>query len=308
MSLRLWALLGLLAAIWGSSYMFIALGLADVGPFALVFLRAALAALVVVPLGFRHRRTLTGRWPAMVLLALTQVAVPFLLITAAEQRIPSGLAGVLVASQPLWLAVLLPVVGAGRPAVVSIIGTVIGFGGVALVAGHDGSGAVDLVGVAMVLGAGLSYAFATWWARRTMTGVNGMAQTGAMLAVASVLVAPFAAFQVPHSISLTSGGAILVLAVAGTGGAFLIFARLVKEAGPARASLVSYLAPAFALGYGAILLDEPIGIAGVVGLALILGGSWLGTRTSARRAARRGEVVPPVGVIPEPRPAGRRGS
>ncbi|MQA76899.1 MAG: EamA family transporter [Streptosporangiales bacterium] len=308
MSLRLWALLGLLAAIWGSSYMFIALGLADVGPFALVFLRAALAALVVIPFGIRHRRTLSGRWPAMVVLALTQVAVPFLLITAAEQRIPSGLAGVLVASQPLWLAVLLPVVGSGRPAAVSAVGTVIGFGGVALVAGHDGSGAVDLVGVVMVLGAGLSYAFATWWARRTMTGVNPMAQTGAMLAVASVLVAPFAAFQVPHAIHLTSGAAILVLAVVGTGAAFIIFARLVKEAGPARASLVSYLAPAFALGYGATLLDEPLGIAGVAGLVLILAGSWLGTRSSARRAVRRAAVVPPVGVIPEPRPAGRRGS
>lgn len=282
MTARSWGLLGLLAAIWGSSYLFIALGLTDVSPVMLVFLRAALAAAVVVPLGLRYRHTLRGHWKAMPVLALTQVVAPFLLISFAEQRIPSSLAGVLVSSQPLWLAMLLPLLGAGRPTLVTGIGTLAGFGGVALVTGYDGSGAVDVAGVLMVLGAGLSYAVATWWARHAMTGVHPLAQTAAMLTTASIVLVPFAAFSLPSSIGLVSGGAILVVAVLGTGGAFIIFTWLVKNVGPARASLVSYLAPAFALGYGAVLLHEPVGVLSFVGLALVLAGSWLSTRTTLR--------------------------
>lgn len=293
MTVRSWGLLGLLAAIWGSSYLFIALGLSDVSPVMLVFLRAALAAAVVVPLGMRHRHTLRGHWKAMPVLALTQVVAPFLLISFAEQRIPSSLAGVLVSSQPLWLALLLPLVRAGRPTLVSGFGTLAGFGGVALVTGYDGAGAVDVAGVLMVLGAGLSYAVATWWARRTMTGVHSLAQTAAMLTTASIMLAPFAAFSLPGSIGAVSGGAILVVAVVGTGGAFIIFTWLVKNVGPARASLVSYLAPAFALGYGAVLLHEPVGVWSFVGLALVLAGSWLSTRTTlrVRWPVRRHRVV-----------------
>lgn len=286
MTARSWGLLGLLAAIWGSSYLFIALGLTDVSPVMLVFLRAALAAAVVVPLALRHRHTLRGHWKAMPLLAITQVVAPFLLISFAEQRIPSSLAGVLVSSQPLWLALLLPLLRAGRPTLVSGIGTLAGFGGVALVTGYDGAGAVDVAGVLMVLGAGLSYAVATWWARHAMTGVHPLAQTAAMLTTASIVLAPFAAFSLPSSIDLVSGGAILVVAVVGTGGAFVIFTWLVKNVGPSRASLVSYLAPAFALGYGAVLLHEPVGVLSFAGLALVLAGSWLSTRTTLRLPRR----------------------
>src|SRR5690606_32024572 len=118
------------------------------------------------------------------LLAISQVAVPFLLISAAEQRLPSGLAGVLIASQPLWFVVLSPLLGSGRPALLSLAGTVAGFGGVALVVGYGGSGTVDPLGVAMMLGAALFYAFGAWWARRTMTGVHPLTQTGATLTTA----------------------------------------------------------------------------------------------------------------------------
>lgn len=296
MALRSWALLGLLAAVWGSSYLLIALGLGSFQPAALVFLRVALAAAVIVPVGMRYRHTLSGRWKALPLLAATQVAVPFLLISTAEQRLASGLAGVLVASQPLWLVVLAPVLGSGRPAWISLLGTVAGFGGVALVVGYDGSGAVDPLAVAMMLGAALCYAFGAWWAKRTMTGAHPLAQTGATLTTASLLVVPAAAFQVPSSVSLVAGGAVVALAVVGTGGAFVVYNRLIKDAGPARASLVSYLAPGFALGYGAVILREPFGWNSVVGLALILGGSWLSTRTSLtrprREAAREPVAVP----------------
>lgn len=286
----------LLAAIWGSSYLLIALGLHSFEPAFLVFLRVAIAALVIVPFGLRHRVTLQRRWKALPLLAATQVAVPFVLISAAEQRLPSGLAGVLVASQPLWLVVLMPLLRQGRPAWTSLLGTLAGFGGVALVVGPLSSGhPVDPVAVAMMLGAALCYAFGAWWARRTMTGVQPLAQTGATLVTASLLVAPVAAFQLPHEVHLVPVVAVTTLAAVGTGAAFVIYNRLIKDAGPARASLVSYLAPGVALGYGATILHEPLGWNSVGGLLLILAGSWLSARTSPGRtrqsSAQDAEVV-----------------
>lgn len=296
MSVRSWLLLGLLAAIWGSSYLLIALGLRSFEPGMLAFLRVALAAALIVPFGVRYRHTLRGRWRALPLLAISQVAVPFVLISTAEQRLPSGLAGVLVASQPLWFVVISPLLGSGRPNWLSLIGTVAGFGGVALVVGYDAHGSVDPLAVAMMLGAALFYAFGAWYAKRTMTGAHPLAQTGATLVTASILIAPIAAFQLPTSVAPVPAAAVTVLALVGTGGAFVIYNRLIKDAGPGRASLVSYLAPGFALGYGAVVLHEPLGVNGVLGLALILAGSWLSTRTSLRRWARPAPTDQPVPV------------
>lgn len=290
MSVRSWLLLGLLAGIWGSSYLLIALGLTGFEPAFVAFLRVFLAAAVVVPFGLRHWRTLSGHWRSLPLLAATQVAVPFVLISTAEQQLASGLAGVLVASQPLWLVVLMPLLRQGWPALTSIAGTVTGFVGVALVVGPSGSGDVDPAAVAMMLGAALCYAFGAWWAKRTMTGVQPLAQTGATLTTATVLIAPVAAFQVPHELHLGASAAVVVLAVVGTGGAFVIYNRLIKDAGPARASLVSYLAPAVALGYGATILHEPLGWNSVLGLALILSGSWVSSRAPLRRRRAAAEV------------------
>lgn len=296
MSVRSWLLLALLAAIWGSSYLLIALGLDGFDPVFLAFLRVALAAVVVVPFGLRHRRSLTGRMRHLPLLAATQVAVPFVLISTAEQHLASGLAGVLVASQPLWLVVLMPVLRQGRPGLLSIMGTAAGFGGVALVAGPIGGGDVDLLAVAMILGAALCYAFGAWWAKRTMTGAQPLAQTAATLTTAALMIAPVAAFQLPHELDAGSSLAVGVLAVVGTGGAFVIYNRLIKDAGPARASLVSYLAPGFALVYGATILHEPLGWSSVFGLALILSGSWLSSRTPSPRQSR----LPAVDRAPAP--------
>lgn len=276
-SSRLWAALIVVAAIWGSSYLFISLALEDVGPFMLVFLRVGLAALVLLPVLIRMRRSLAGRWHRVLLIALPQVAIPFVLISAGERRIDSGLAAILVATMPLWIVVLMPVLGLGRPTVRAIVGTVVGLVGVVLLFGGVGTGTeVDAVGAGMVVVAALCYAIGSTLVRRWMAGVHPVVVTASVMSAATVLLTPFAAFDVPAQ--WPGGlaiGALLMLALVCTAAAFVLYNRLIAEAGPQRASLIGYLAPAFAVAYGATLLDEPLGVGTFVGLGLILFGSWL---------------------------------
>lgn len=272
-----WAALIGLSAIWGSSYLFISLALEGVGPFMLVFLRVGLAALVLLPLLLRMRATLAGRWHRVFLIALPQVAVPFVLISAGERRIDSGLAAILVATMPLWIVALMPVLGLGRPTVRAIGGTLVGLVGVVLLFGGVGTGgAVDPVGAGMVVAAALCYAIGSTLVRRWMVGVHPVAVTASVMSAATLLLTPFAAFDVPDTWpGGMSIGALLALALVCTAAAFVLYNRLIAEAGPQRASLIGYLAPVFAVAYGAALLDEPLGVGTFAGLGLILFGSWL---------------------------------
>ncbi|GAB3421286.1 DMT family transporter [Flindersiella endophytica] len=299
MTRRAWAELVGLSAIWGSSYLFISLTLRGFGPFALVFLRVGLAAAVLAPVLIRKRAALAGRWHLVPLVALPQVAVPFVLISAGEQRIDSGLAGILVATMPLWLVVLMPLLGLGRPALRAVLGTLTGLVGVVLLLGGIGHGpAPDLLGAGMIVAAAVCYAIGVAAAKRFMTGVDPVVVTASTMTTAAVVTAPFAVFEVPGRLPSASVlGALLALALVCTAGAFVLFYRLIAEAGPQRAGLVAYLAPLFAVTYGAVLLGEPIGAGTFAGLALILFGSWLATRRArpARTVAVSVEADPPLG-------------
>lgn len=300
MTRRAWAELIGLAAIWGSSYLFISLTLRGFGPFALVFLRVGLAAAVLAPVLIRKRQALAGRWHLVPLVALPQVAIPFVLISAGEQRIDSGLAGILVATMPLWLVVLMPVLGLGRPKLLAVLGTLTGLVGVVLLLGGIGHGttAPDLLGAGMVVAAAVCYAIGSATAKRFMTGVDPVVVTAATMTTAALVTAPFAAFEIPARLpEPTALGALLALALVCTAAAFVLYNRLIAGAGPQRAGLVAYLAPLFAVTYGAVLLDEPIGVGTFAGLALILFGSWLATRRvrPAKTVAASVEADAPLG-------------
>ncbi|WP_020578673.1 DMT family transporter [Actinopolymorpha alba] len=274
-----------LSALWGSSYLFISLALEGVGPVFLVFVRAAGAALLLLPILWVRRASLAGRWKYLPLIALPQVVLPFVLISAGELHIDSGLAGTLIATQPLWLVVLAPALGLGRPGGRAVGGTLIGLAGVAILLGGIGTGAdVHLGGATMVLAAAVLYAVGGAAVRRWMQGVDPVALTGATMSTSAVLLAPFAMAGLPTRMpGSTPVLALAVLAVACTGGAFVLYNRLIADVGPQRASLVSYLAPTFSVAYGALLLDEPLGIGTFVGLGLILLGSWTCARGPRKR-------------------------
>ena len=280
MTRRAWLLLGVLSALWGASYLFIKLGLRGMSPAMVVFARTALAAGVLLPFAARRGAlgALRGRLPTVVALAAIQIAGPFVLITAGEQWIASSLAGILVATAPIFTVILAVWLDQEeRARGWSIVGVAVGIAGVVLLMGVDLSGdALALLGGLMVVLAGLGYAIGGFVAKRGLADAAPVGVAAAATAASAAMLLPFAAATAPEAVpGLDATLAVFALGVAGTGLAFLIFYTLIADVGPARAAIVAYMAPGFAVAYGSTLLDEPLTPATVAGLVLIVGGSWL---------------------------------
>jgi drug/metabolite transporter (DMT)-like permease len=300
MNRRAWILMVALAALWGASYMFIHISLEDglSAPF-IVWVRIVLGALALSLLARGALRELRSVRREIVLLGLVQVAGPFLLITYGQRWIPSSLAAILVAAAPIWVALIAPLMS--REEIVrgwAAIGVVVGIVGVALLFGIDLSGEDKLfLGGAMVLLASLGYAIGAIWVRRDLSGVSPVALAAGTMIVASIATLPPALVDPSAGdANLGTAAALFVLGVGGTGIAFYIFFWLIADVGASRASLVAYLAPGFAVTYGAIFLDEAITGSTLAGLALILAGGYL--------AAERRLPWRPSTPIVMPDPAG----
>ncbi|MGB3099879.1 MAG: DMT family transporter [Solirubrobacterales bacterium] len=277
---RDWSLLLILAAIWGSSYMFIKIGLREMSPSMVVFLRVALGAAVLIPIAARRGALrLTGSvWGILALVAVVQVAVPFVLIAEGEEEISSSLAGILVASVPIFSAILAIFFDhEERSQGLRGVGVLVGIVGVVLLFGVDlsESSALLLGGGAVVL-ASLGYAIGGLLVKKRLGSVQPIGVATLVLAISALLTAPAAIATAPAE--MPSAGpiaAVVALGLLGTGVAFAIFYGLIARVGPSRAFIVTYLAPGFAVIYGATLLGEAITVATVAGLVLILGGSYL---------------------------------
>lgn len=280
MDRRSWTWLLILGAIWGASYMFIEIGLRDMGPAVIAWARVALGAAVLLPVAamkgaFAGVRSRMG-W--IIVIGIVQVAAPFVLIGQGQEEITSSLAGILVASAPLFTALLaVRLDQEERARGLRLVGVVVGFIGVAVLLGLDlgGDGAALLGGMLVVL-ASLGYAIGGLIVKNRLTGIAPLGMSATVLAVSTVVLLPLALLTAPDSApGIGPVAAILALGVIGTGAAFVILYWLISTAGPARAWIVTYIAPAFAVVYGATLLDEGIEPATFAGLVLILSGSWL---------------------------------
>jgi drug/metabolite transporter (DMT)-like permease len=275
----------------------------DLSPATIVFVRTVLAAVALLPIAL-HRGALKGvrpLLPPLVVLAVVQVAAPFVLISAGEQHISSGLAGVLVASAPIFTAILAPWVDSTeRSHGAALAGILIGIVGVGLVLGVDlGDAGAQLGGGLMVLGAGLGYAIGAFMVKRRFGSLDPIGLVTVTMAISALVTLPFAVATAPdHFPSAGAVASLLVLGVGGTGIAFVIFYTLIASLGPARASLVAYVAPGFAVFYGVTLQDETLSVATVLGLLLIVGGSWLAGRRPAPAGAKTEEPAPVA--CPEP--------
>jgi drug/metabolite transporter (DMT)-like permease len=280
---RGWLAFALLSAIWGVPYMFIRIAVrGGMPPLVLAWARVTLAAVILLSLARRAGTlpALRDRWTAIAACAVAEIAVPFSLIATGERRISSSLAAILIAAVPLIVAVLaIRFDPSERPTPARALGLVIGFGGVVALMGIDVAGSTsELLGTGAVLIAAVGYATGPMIIKHWLASLDGRATMGASLAVASVLLTPLAIITWPAK--TPSAGALASTAVLGlvcTAAALVVLSVLVAEAGPGRATVITYVNPIVAVALGVALLGEHPGAGAVAGLLLILAGSWLST-------------------------------
>jgi drug/metabolite transporter (DMT)-like permease len=283
-------LLAALAGIWGASYLLIKYALEDFSPAEIVFLRTALAAIVLIAV---VRWQGGGAWTALrgtsrrpwlaLLLGVTAVAAPFLLITYGEKAVPSGLTAVLIAPASLFVAAFAPFLDRSEAIDRSQAGgLIVGLVGVALLVGIETVHSLsEFLGALAILGASAFYALSSFVVKGPFKGVPAITASAISCAIGALLTLPVAVITAHGDApGLRAILSVVGLGVVGTALAFVIFYRLIAEIGAGRASLVSYLAPGVALFYGAALLDEHVGWAAIVGLVLILAGVFSAGRRS----------------------------
>jgi drug/metabolite transporter (DMT)-like permease len=299
MSRRDAALLLLLSAIWGSSFLFIKLGVDAVEPSVVVLGRVVVGALVLLPLVAARGGVapLRGHWGSLALLGLLNNVIPFWLLGFAETRLDSGLTAIIQAAAPIFTVVLASRIDPSqRMRGRRLVGLALGFVGVGLLVGVQEGGQV-LAAVA-VIGTALCYAVSVLFAGRALRGVPAVQLSAAQLGCAAILVAPVALSQLPPATPPTRALlAIAALGALGSGLAYLLYFAIIASAGASRAILVTYLVPAFAVVYGVVFLDETIAATGIAGLALILGGTALATgpvrRTPSASTTPAAESITP---------------
>ena len=277
-----WILFLLLAFIWGSSYLFIKIGVeADLAPFTLVMLRllVGFVLLATVVAAARERLPRDPRtYGHLLVLGFVSMALPFTLITWAEQTVDSTLASILAAAIPLVVIVIAAfVLRDERITVGRLAGLGVGFAGVAILVGVDPSAftAGDLTAKGALLGATVSYAAGAVYAKRFLHGLRPMIpallQVGFALLIVTVLAFTFER-PLEATLSVDALAAIAWLGLLGSGVAYLLFFRLLASWGATRTSLVAYVMPIVGIALGAGVLNEPVDSGLLGGAALVIAG------------------------------------
>lgn len=286
-------LLLVVAGLWGASFLFIRVAVAEWGPVALIGARvllAGLALLLVLSLLRRGRPDWRAHGWRYLMLGAVSAGVPFTLIAVAEQQLTSGLAATLNATTPVFALLIGAAYGQEQLTLRRLLGVVCGVIGVAILVGFGPlrpSWAM-LVAVAASLAAALCYAIGGVYAKRHFSMVAPMTvATGQQLGAAVVLL-PLTPFTAPREIpSAPSMGAVVALALPCTALGFALFYRLNARSGPATALTVTLLVPPFGLFWGAVLLREPLTPSMLAGLLVILASVALITIRPAPRAANQ---------------------
>jgi drug/metabolite transporter (DMT)-like permease len=294
-SARAWAAFGAVSVLWGMPYLFIRVAVdGGMPPIFLAWLRISLAAVLVGGMAWRAGvlASVRGRLRWLLAFAVPELVIPFPLIAIGERHVASSVAAIIVAAVPLIIAVLAwrfePAerVGGRR-----LAGLLVGFAGVIALVGIDFAGSrAELLGAGAILLAAVGYACGPMILNRHLGDIDPRATMTGALAIAALILTPAAALDVPSQTpSAAAFIAVAVLVVLCTAAAFLIYATLVREVGPGRAAVITYVAPVLAVGLGMAVLGERPGAGAFAGLAAILAGSWLAT--GGGLPGRRGSAV-----------------
>ena len=281
MSRRALVLFALMSVIWGIPYLFIRIAVAEVSPAFLVLARTALAAAILLPVALARidLRPVLARWRWVAAFAGIEIALPWVLLGSAEQHVSSSLAGLVIAGVPLVGTVIaFTTGGSDRLGPTGLLGLFVGLLGVAAIVGGD-FGTTDPVALVQLLIVVVCYAVGPAILVRKLGGLPSLGVMALSLAATAVLYVPIAAFAWPATVPSTGViAAIVILAVVATAAAFLLFAALIDEVGPVRATVITYVNPAVAAVLGVLVLRETLTPAMIVGFVLVTIGSVLATR------------------------------
>ncbi|MEA3182957.1 MAG: hypothetical protein QOI59_6480 [Gammaproteobacteria bacterium] len=282
MTWRTWLAFGALGMVWGLPYFFIKLALVDLSAADVAWGRVSLGALVLLPIAWKRGalRSLAAHKGAVVAFAFAELIGPFFLISVGERWIGSSLAGILVATLPLTLILLSPAFGLREPlGTRRLVGLTTGFIGVVVLLGIGSvHGLTAWAGVGCVLLATLGYAVGSIIVQKYLSNTDELGAVAMSLGIAAIVLLPGALWTAPtHMPALLSLLSVGVLGIVCTALALQLYFYLIRRAGAARASVITYINPAVAALLGVGVLHEPFGLAGGLGLALILLGSWLST-------------------------------
>ena len=277
---------GLVGFLWGIPYLFIKVAVDEetgYSPAIVVFGRVLIGAAILLPLALKDRSIFAalrgGKFVAFY--ALLEMVIPWILIGTAEQKISSGLAGLLIASVPIWSNLITYFQGDQEALEKNrIIGIGVGFIGVVLIVGIESlTGSSDPLSIVMVIVAAIAYAYAVIMIRQKLPDVSGIAINGVAMAMTAIFYLPFTIALWPdHSIAPEATYSVIALGIFSTGIAFVFFFTLLDDIGPTRASMVTYWNTAIAVVLGILILSEPLTAGIVIGLPLVMLGSWLVNR------------------------------
>ncbi|WP_305856461.1 DMT family transporter [Balneatrix alpica] len=268
-----------LAALWGASFLFMRQAVPEFGPFALIFLRVAIAGVALLPLLLWRRqvRRMVQHWRPLLVVGVFNSALPFTLISYALLSLAAGMGAILNASAPLW-SLLLALLLLGQPASrSSVLGLTAGLAGVIMLVWHKVQmGEVPWLALLAALAATLSYALAALYSKAKLAGVAALVTATGSQLLAALLLFPLAvAFWPEQQPSWPAWQAVILLALGCTALAYLLYFHLIEAAGAQKAISVTLLIPLFGMLWGAWILDETISLSMLIGAGLVLLGTAL---------------------------------
>ncbi len=274
--------LGLLAAMWGASFMFQRVAAPEFGTLPLVEMRLALGAIVLLPFLWIARARFPLRlWPRLALIGAINSAVPFALFAWGAQHAPAGIGAITNSMAVLFTALVGFLFFGERIGLVRSIALIAGFAGVVVLASGKTAGSNVGGAVAAGVGAAFMYGIGANLLRRLVTDIPPVALAAATLSCSALMVLPFAVATWPaQEISGKAWFSAAMIGVICTGAAYALYYRLIQRVGAARAVTVTYLVPLFAVAWAWMLLGEPLTVPMAIAGALIIGSVALSQRAS----------------------------
>ena len=272
---------------WGIPYLLMKVAVRDIEPAVIVCGRVLIGAAILIPIALHQKVFMDAirGWRYVLPYAFFEMMIPWILITNAEKQISSGLAGLLIATVPIWSTIFASMTGdktvwhSKR-----LVGMLVGFIGLIGLVGYESIiGSSDPLSIAMMLLAAISYSYAVNMISQKLPDVSGIAINGLAMVLTSIAYAPLMILQFPEvgTVSKESAVSLLALGVFSTALAFISYFIVLKEIGPARASIGTYVNTAVAVVLGVIILSEPLTIGIIIGLPLVMIGSFLASRKSS---------------------------